>query len=130
MINGKKILDLPDKKIEMVSLDFENEEEKNYYNKFFSDYSAQFTEYQENGTLRQNYTEILVFLLRLRQICDHPFLVLGKDTNFEDCKICEDIIENMMEISCGHKFCSNNNNLTKQRSVLNFVRSVRYVKKQ
>ena len=33
--------------------------------------------YAAAGTLKQNYASILLLLLRLRQACDHPFLVKG-----------------------------------------------------
>lgn len=33
--------------------------------------------YADAGTLNQNYANILLMLLRLRQACDHPQLVKG-----------------------------------------------------
>lgn len=37
--------------------------------------------YAEAGTVNQNYANILLMLLRLRQACDHPLLV--KEYNFD-----------------------------------------------
>lgn len=34
-------------------------------------------EYAAAGTVKQNYANILLMLLRLRQACDHPLLVKG-----------------------------------------------------
>lgn len=36
-----------------------------------------FQEYEAAGTVKQNYVNILLMLLRLRQACDHPLLVRG-----------------------------------------------------
>ena len=36
-----------------------------------------FQEYAAAGTVKQNYVNILLMLLRLRQACDHPLLVRG-----------------------------------------------------
>ena len=38
--------------------------------------------YAAAGTVNQNYANILLMLLRLRQACDHPFLVKGYDSDF------------------------------------------------
>ncbi|KAH1045901.1 hypothetical protein J1N35_036685 [Gossypium stocksii] len=39
-------------------------------------------EYAAAGTLNQNYANILLMLLRLRQACDHPLLVKGFNNDF------------------------------------------------
>ena len=39
-----------------------------------------FQEYAAAGTVRQNYVNILLMLLRLRQACDHPHLVRGYES--------------------------------------------------
>jgi hypothetical protein len=38
-------------------------------------------EYAAAGTVKQNYVNILLMLLRLRQACDHPHLVRGHESN-------------------------------------------------
>jgi hypothetical protein len=42
-----------------------------------------FQEYAAAGTLKQNYANILLLLLRLRQACDHPLLVKGHQSVFK-----------------------------------------------
>ena len=37
--------------------------------------------YAAAGTVNQNYANILLMLLRLRQACDHPLLVKGYDSD-------------------------------------------------
>lgn len=38
-------------------------------------------EYAAAGTVKQNYVNILLMLLRLRQACDHPLLVKNFDSH-------------------------------------------------
>lgn len=38
-------------------------------------------EYADAGTVKQNYVNILLMLLRLRQACDHPLLVKRYNSN-------------------------------------------------
>lgn len=38
-------------------------------------------EYANAGTVKQNYVNILLMLLRLRQACDHPLLVKRYSSN-------------------------------------------------
>lgn len=39
-----------------------------------------YQEYAAAGTVKENYVNILLMLLRLRQACDHPLLVRGYDS--------------------------------------------------
>jgi len=40
--------------------------------------------YDAAGTIRENYANILVLLLRLRQACDHPLLLNGQESDLID----------------------------------------------
>lgn len=42
--------------------------------------------YAAAGTIKENYANILVLLLRLRQACDHPLLLKGSHSNLEMAK--------------------------------------------
>jgi SNF2 family DNA or RNA helicase len=53
-------------------------EERDFYSKLEAESRTQFREYAEAGTVKQNYVNILLMLLRLRQACDHPLLVNGE----------------------------------------------------
>jgi SNF2 family DNA or RNA helicase len=86
-------------------LDFESEEEKEIYKNFFDESYEKIQYYKERGSIKSNYAYILLMLLRLRQLCDHPFLTLHKSDKIVECKICTDIIDNLVEIDCGHQFC-------------------------
>lgn len=76
-VDGKPIVDLPSKTIQMVHLDF-TENERDVYD-FISARARR--EYQQNamaGTVMKNYTYILSMILRLRQSCCDPTLVKQK----------------------------------------------------
>ncbi|XP_047955007.1 helicase-like transcription factor CHR28 isoform X4 [Salvia hispanica] len=132
-IDGEPIIDLPPKTIELKRVDF-SMEERNFYCRLEADSQAQFAEYAKAGTVKQNYVNILLMLLRLRQACDHPLLVRGFGStsqmsssvemakNFPRektifllnclegslaiCGICSDPPEDAVVTACGHVFCN------------------------
>ncbi|OMO65056.1 SNF2-related protein [Corchorus olitorius] len=132
LLDGKPIINLPPKVIEMKRVEF-TKEERDFYSRLESDSRAQFKEYANAGTVKQNYVNILLMLLRLRQACDHPLLVSGFDTNslwkssietakklpkekitfllsclasLALCGICNDPPEDAVVTVCGHVFCN------------------------
>ncbi|KAJ6292496.1 hypothetical protein OIU78_024635 [Salix suchowensis] len=78
-LTGKPIINLPPRIVELKKVDF-TEEEREFYTRLEIDSQAQFKEYAAAGTVKQNYVNILLMLLRLRQACDHPCLVSGLDS--------------------------------------------------
>ncbi|KAH0880200.1 hypothetical protein HID58_067594 [Brassica napus] len=132
LLDGKPIINLPPKKISLSKVDF-SVEERSFYKKLEADSRSQFKAYAAAGTLGQNYGNILLMLLRLRQACDHPQLVngynsdpLGKESeeaverlprearinllnrlesSSAICNICDDPPENPVVTMCGHVFC-------------------------
>ncbi|KAL6187256.1 hypothetical protein ACLB2K_043370 [Fragaria x ananassa] len=129
MIDGQPIINLPPKTINLSKVEF-SVEERAFYTKLEADSRSQFKAYAAAGTVNQNYANILLMLLRLRQACDHPLLVKGYDT---DCvgkdsvamastlsremliellnaleraeAMCRDVLENPVVTLCGHVFC-------------------------
>ncbi|RWW03815.1 hypothetical protein BHE74_00039999 [Ensete ventricosum] len=132
LIDGEPILKLPPKSICLKKVDFSHEE-REFYLKLEADSRRQFKAYAAAGTLKQNYASILLLLLRLRQACDHPFLVKGfnSDTigkysfdmakqlpremlinllnqlegSLAICAVCNDPPEDAVVAMCGHVFC-------------------------
>lgn len=132
LIDGEPILKLPPKSICLKKVDFSHEE-REFYLKLEADSRQQFKAYAAAGTLKQNYASILLLLLRLRQACDHPFLVKGfnSDTigkysfdmarqlpremlinllnqlegSLAICAVCSDPPEDAVVAMCGHVFC-------------------------
>lgn len=133
LLDGKPIINLPPKVVELRKVDF-SDEERDFYTKLEADSRAQFQEYAAAGTVKQNYVNILLMLLRLRQACDHPLLVKASQSNslwkssaetakklprekqtalltcleisLQLCGICNDPPEDAVVSVCGHVFCS------------------------
>ena len=76
---GKAIVTLPKRSIYLHQVQF-SKAENEFYQSLFQRSKAEFDGYVASGTLANNYATILTLLLRLRQACDHPFLVLGKNS--------------------------------------------------
>ena len=72
-IDGKIILDLPPRTVHIEALKFSKNEQK-YYDDMRDQAEKMFNRLMEEGTVMENSVVILVFLLRLRQACNHPYL--------------------------------------------------------
>ncbi|CAL4973716.1 unnamed protein product [Urochloa decumbens] len=133
MLDGKPIISLPPKTVSLKTVDFSGEE-RNFYNNLEVESREQFKEYAAAGTVKQNYVNILLMLLRLRQACDHPHLVRGHESTSNwmsslemakklpmerqqelliclqsctaICALCNDAPEDAVVTICGHVFCN------------------------
>ncbi|KAF3453101.1 hypothetical protein FNV43_RR03535 [Rhamnella rubrinervis] len=54
------------------------EAERDFYDALFKRSKVKFDQFVEQGRVLHNYASILELLLRLRQCCDHPFLVMSR----------------------------------------------------
>ncbi|KAL5231586.1 hypothetical protein ABZP36_030362 [Zizania latifolia] len=131
LINGEPIIKLPPKTINLDKVDF-TKEERAFYMTLEERSRQQFKAYAAAGTLKQNYANILLMLLRLRQACDHPLLVKGHQSDYKGdgsiemakqlpkemvidllaklevttlCSVCNDLPEDAVVAMCGHVFC-------------------------
>ncbi|KAJ8432485.1 hypothetical protein Cgig2_012703 [Carnegiea gigantea] len=132
-LDGQPIITLPPKYVKLKKVEF-SEEERYFYSRLEADSRAQFQAYADSGTVKQNYVNILLLLLRLRQACDHPLLVQGYDSDsvFKSsihvakklpreqqscllncleaslaiCRLCNDPPEDSVVAICGHVFCN------------------------
>ncbi|CAG8606777.1 1100_t:CDS:10 [Paraglomus brasilianum] len=81
-IDGKPLLTLPERNVENIVVQF-SPEERDFYQSLANRTQLTLNRYVKEGTLNNNFTNILVLLLRLRQACNHPNLVskeaAGKD---------------------------------------------------
>jgi SNF2 family DNA or RNA helicase len=135
-IDGKPILQLPDRTVNVTNVAF-NKDENEFYSALEARAQLQFNRYLKEGSVMKNYATALVLLLRLRQACCHPHLVQNWDPpvsigltprameelakqlseavvtmikaeegNFM-CPICMDTAENpAIFIPCGHDTCT------------------------
>ncbi|KAL2536246.1 actin-dependent regulator of chromatin subfamily A member 3 [Forsythia ovata] len=74
---GRPILVLPPADIQVMYCDL-TEVEKDFYEALFNRSKVKFNQFVEQGRVLHNYASILELLLRLRQCCDHPFLVMSR----------------------------------------------------
>lgn len=131
LIDGQPIINLPPKTINLKAVEFSTEE-RAFYLKLEAESRSRFKAYAAAGTVSQNYANILLMLLRLRQACDHPLLVKGFSSESVSrvstrmaknlpkemqsnllnlletltiCQLCKDPPEDAVVTLCGHVFC-------------------------
>jgi len=71
---------------------------------------SKFSEFEKCGSVLKNYAHILELLLRLRQACDHPQLVLSSNTrndsiSLTQCHACFECVEDAILTNCNHVIC-------------------------
>ncbi|PRT57094.1 DNA repair protein RAD16 [Wickerhamiella sorbophila] len=94
-----------------VRRDYFNEEEKDLYASVFSDSRRTFSTYVNQGVVLNNYANIFTLITRMRQIADHPDLVLRRATDDNVhmeglvCRLCDDEAEDAIRSKCHHLFC-------------------------
>ncbi|KAF9371508.1 DNA repair protein rad16 [Podila verticillata] len=89
-----------------------NEEEEDLYESLFSDTQRKFSTYVEQGTVLNNYANIFELLTKMRQMVDHPDMVLKKIKPGQVglietmvCSICQEEAEDPIVSKCHHLFC-------------------------
>lgn len=133
-IDGRPLLTLLPKSIELIYVIFDDEEHV-FYKKLEAQSQLQIRRYVNENNFGSYYTNLLVLLLRLRQACNHPWLVKTEELikvsetdlkdqeelalqifpqqvqniqrlkNFE-CHVCyEVILSPNFIVPCGHYYC-------------------------
>lgn len=74
-INGRPLLVLPERKVNMVVTNFEDAEESAVYQALQAQSVLKVNKYLMGRGAALRYSTMMVLLLRLRQACCHPFLV-------------------------------------------------------
>ncbi|KAF9425039.1 hypothetical protein BGZ94_007886 [Podila epigama] len=77
-VDGKPILQLPDRNVEKVFIPF-TDDERGFYAALENRTRERFNAYVRQGTVMKNYSNVLLLLLRLRQACCHPHLIKEAD---------------------------------------------------
>ncbi|KUI71446.1 hypothetical protein VM1G_07023 [Cytospora mali] len=73
-LDGKPIIKLPARNENPAPATFDVEQES-FYRALELRHQLKFNKYLVAGSVMKHYAEILVLILRLRQACDHPFLL-------------------------------------------------------
>ncbi|CAL5025297.1 unnamed protein product [Urochloa decumbens] len=127
LLDGEPIIKIPPKTIQLSKIDFTKEERAFYLN---LEGSARKTLKASEEFIKKNYVHILALLSQLRQACNHPFLLKGKQpfrhslalakqlpaeitaNVFENvergvakCTICSRLPGDAVAATCGHVFC-------------------------
>jgi DNA repair protein RAD16 len=117
-------MELPPKDIR-ISREFFSDVEKDLAQSVMSDTTRQFDRYVARGVLLNNYANIFGLIMQMRQIADHPDLILAKNVEGGQnilvcCKllrqyigmqyltsidICGEVAEEPIRAKCHHTFC-------------------------
>ncbi|PMD34537.1 hypothetical protein L207DRAFT_467188 [Hyaloscypha variabilis F] len=101
-------MELPAKEI-YVDRQFFGEEENDFAGSIMNNGTRKFETYVAQGVLLNNYANIFGLIMQMRQVADHPDLILKKNSeggqNVLNCCICDDPAEEAIRSSCRHDFC-------------------------
>jgi DNA repair protein RAD16 len=101
-------MELPAKEI-YVDRQFFGEEENDFAGSIMNSGTRKFETYVAQGVLLNNYANIFGLIMQMRQVADHPDLILKKNSeggqNVLNCCICDDPAEEAIRSSCRHDFC-------------------------
>ncbi|KAL0564202.1 hypothetical protein V5O48_017851 [Marasmius crinis-equi] len=82
-LEGEPLLNLKPKHIDLVRLQF-SEDERDLYENFENTSRKRINKFIKEGTLFKNHHYVLVLILRLRQMCCHPNLILAQAEEYDD----------------------------------------------
>ncbi|KAK8002514.1 hypothetical protein PG989_002233 [Apiospora arundinis] len=101
-------MELPVKEIYVVR-QFFGEEENDFAESIMSSGQRKFDTYVAQGVLLNNYANIFGLIMQMRQVADHPDLILKKSSeggqNVLECCICDEPAEEAIRSRCKHDFC-------------------------
>jgi DNA repair protein RAD16 len=101
-------MELPPKEI-IIHNEFFGEIERDFSSSIMSNTSRQFDTYVSRGVMLNNYANIFGLIMQMRQVANHPDLLLKKHAeggqNALVCNICDEIAEEAIRSRCHHEFC-------------------------
>ncbi|KAM0252790.1 hypothetical protein ACHAQJ_007578 [Trichoderma viride] len=101
-------MELPVKEV-YVDRQFFGEEENDFANSIMTNGQRRFDTYVAQGVLLNNYANIFGLIMQMRQVADHPDLILKKNAdggqNVLICCICDEPAEDTIRSRCKHDFC-------------------------
>ncbi|KAL4880009.1 SNF2 family N-terminal domain-containing protein [Aspergillus karnatakaensis] len=112
-------MELPPKRV-ILHNEFFGEIERDFSKSIMTNSSRQFDTYVSRGVMLNNYANIFGLIMQMRQVANHPDLILKKHAeggqNVLVCGICDEPAEEAIRSRCHHDFC--------RRCVLDYIRSV------
>ena len=97
--------------------DYFNAEEEELHDSLYSSTTRQFSTYLDQGTVLNNYSNVFMLITRMRQMANHPDLVLRSRTSAKNrllgdqveevnvCKLCTEEAYDAVMSRCRHVFC-------------------------
>ncbi|KAL8709111.1 MAG: hypothetical protein Q9220_006132 [cf. Caloplaca sp. 1 TL-2023] len=101
-------MELPPKEV-IIHNEFFGEIERDFSTSIMSNTSRQFDTYVSRGVMLNNYANIFGLIMQMRQVANHPDLILKKHAeggqNVLVCCICDETAEEPLRSRCHHEFC-------------------------
>ncbi|TGO51312.1 hypothetical protein BOTNAR_0360g00030 [Botryotinia narcissicola] len=101
-------MELPAKEI-YVDRQFFGEEENDFAGSIMNNGARKYETYVAQGVLLNNYANIFGLIMQMRQVADHPDLILKKNgeggQNILVCCICDETAEEAIKSACRHDLC-------------------------
>lgn len=103
-------MELPPKEV-IVHNEFFGEIEKDFSSSIMTNTARQFDTYVSRGVMLNNYANIFGLIMQMRQVANHPDLLLKKhapeegNVNILVCNICDEVAEEAIRSKCKHDFC-------------------------
>ena len=101
-------MELPPKEI-VIHNEFFGEIERDFSSSVMTNTSRRFDIYVAQGVMLNNYANIFGLIMQMRQVANHPDLILKKHAeggqNILVCNICDEPAEEAIRSKCHHEFC-------------------------
>ena len=101
-------MELPPKEV-IIHNEFFGEIERDFSSSIMSNTTRKFDTYVSTGVMLNNYANIFGLIMQMRQVANHPDLILKKHAqegqNVLVCSICDETAEEPIRSSCHHEFC-------------------------
>lgn len=101
-------MELPTKRITLHN-EFFGEIEHDFSRSIMTNSSRKFDTYVSQGVMLNNYANIFGLIMQMRQVANHPDLILKKKTqagfNVAVCSVCDEPAEDAIRSQCRHEFC-------------------------
>ncbi|KAL3252617.1 hypothetical protein ABHI18_009989 [Aspergillus niger] len=101
-------MELPPKRV-ILHNEFFGEIERDFSQSIMSNTTRQFDTYVSRGVMLNNYANIFGLIMQMRQVANHPDLILKKHAetgqNVLVCCICDEPAEEAIRSRCHHEFC-------------------------
>ncbi|KAF3391233.1 DNA repair protein RAD16 [Penicillium rolfsii] len=101
-------MELPPKRI-TIHNEFFGEIEHDFSRSIMTNTSRQFDTYVSRGVMLNNYANIFGLIMQMRQVANHPDLILKKHVepgyNVLVCRVCDEPAEDAIRSRCRHEFC-------------------------